>query len=302
MDGMNRAASGGIPTTGNLSSTSVRAFINIDGLALLCFSEMNNRAEVGFLNIEDPQHPLLIWIDGIADPIEIPKGGTIVINSNHFGIGSQFRSAGDDRDFGLLIDLDAVHGMPVSVVNSDKFYARLFVNDATFFTAVKSTFPARLVEIGASSEKQMGQIGKVTGAYIYDGDVDLVIDGVPVDLSSISRPYRIEIKYQCLQGEPTPTPGSDYRFIYDVAGVPDGRRYDLIYDGNEPPYLSDSARARVAEILRKMQAVITSGSVEHLSQDERERLQAELEYAMLIVSCEVACQIVTIGLEPTELG
>jgi hypothetical protein len=131
--------------------TSPTARVIVNGLALLCFSQRNNRAEVGCLNVRG--HDLLFTIydsdcniykdSDNADISYVIKHGTknakIEINSDNNGIGSLFYPTNfkDDNSFRHMLSLDRIHGEfgkgRLTIKQNVDFLARLYINRGVFF-------------------------------------------------------------------------------------------------------------------------------------------------------------------------
>lgn len=272
-----------------------KAKLIIHGLPFLVFSRKNNRAELGFLDVEE--HDLLIYINDNKAPIKINKGSTIKINSKNHGIGQVFRKPGDDRDFGLIVDLKKHHIGPVKVKKSYKFYAKMYINNATFYTEEKSVFEAELRQTNGNLKIPLSKIGKVGGVNIYDENFDILIDDEPIDLSAYESPYEITIQYQCPIR--IASRESDFKHIYDAVEVGDDKKFTLFYNGDEPPSLSMKEVRSISNVLEQIQTLLRANEKE-AEAFNRDDFLIELDYVIKRVSCEVACQLLTSS-QPGEI-
>ncbi|HEX8638076.1 MAG TPA: hypothetical protein VF692_08445 [Pyrinomonadaceae bacterium] len=285
-----------IPATDVIDSEPTAKLI-IKGLPFLVFSRKNNRAELGFLDVEE--HDLLIYINEDLIPIKINRGSTIEINPHNPGIGKVFRRPGDDHDFGLVIDLNKHHTGPIKIRKPYNYFAKMYINSATFYTKVKSIFDAELQQINGNVKKRLSKVGKVGGANIYDKNFAILIDGKPLNLTAYEAPYEITVQYQC--PIKTATRESDFHHIYDTVETADGMKFQLVYDGEEPPSLSMNEVKSINNVLEQIQTFFLANEKgEAEATLNRDHFLTELDYVIKRTSCEVACQVVTVS-QPGEI-
>lgn len=278
-----------------------KAEIIIKGIGLLWFSKKSsiNSAVVGFLNIvkDELKHDLLVSIrrkNGSLHKIEVPKNSKVVFNSKNTGRGRILRS-GDERDFKHILDLTKIHGLGGTV--KEKFFAKFFINNATFYTAQMSKKTVILNEIGGNGiRKDLPRIGKVAGALIYDEDFDIRInDESPLPLTDYKKPYEITLQYQCPR-EFERGSKSDFKFVYNAVEVADRRMYNLKYNGDEPVEFTVSEAESARRFLNRLEKKLSRKI--NISAKDVEKILEEVKKLNQRISCEVACQLVTFGEEP----
>jgi hypothetical protein len=272
------------------------AEIAIKGLGLLWFSNKSDCAVVGFLNIIKHDLFLSITLNEEGEPeheIPIGKNSTVVFNSLNPDKGETLDS-NDDLDFKHMIDITDIHGFPVFII--DRFFAKFFINNATHYTLQRSKYTVTFNEIGGNhARKDLDRVGKVGGAWIYDEDFNILIDDVPLDLSKYKRPYKITIEYQCVT-DGYPSKGSDFKHIYNVVDVADDKIFEMEYDGDEPLELLASEAKNVKRLLTQFHSLVWDKD-RVLEDEERRKIDDELVRLKRKTSCEVACQLVTLGEE-----
>jgi len=217
---------------------TARIFIN--GLAILCFSQHFNRAEVGFLNVSD--HPLLFNIyDKRCVPIlpnpagiEIFSGTGININSepDHAGLGYlYYPNPTNDNDFRRLINIDQLHAEFFDTdrvkIKPNPFFAKMYINNGIFFNAELSKKESKFYT--SSKEKEKERVGKVIGADIEDASIKIVLSSDinnPITLTNSAgrHPYRIVIRYKC---ERVASDKTDFERFYDVLTLPSTKHKKL---------------------------------------------------------------------------
>lgn len=234
------------------------ALVYINGRALLCFSKINNQAEVGFLEL-DECHELFVTIykpDGNPIPELLKPVKKITVNSNHSGRGALYYSSDsddeddwDNEDFRHVLDFDDIHKAftpgplgRVKIRGGNTYLARLFIKNATFFTAKLSRSKGRVFAVSGGSPGGLPyrKIGKIIGAQIDDSEVKIDIefkDGTDdeIMLQKTNKPYKIMFRYKCIEeraGKET-----DFEKFYGVlqSPLPPGHReLDFEYDVDEP--------------------------------------------------------------------
>lgn len=289
-----------IPPVNSLNPNFV-ANVTIKGLALLYFGENSKRAELGFINADG--HPFVMSINGVEIPVA--QGSQVNINSKKTGVGKIFHSV-NDQDFRNIIDLNTIYGANITLNSAFPFFARVYLNDATFYTLSKSVYTAQLREIGGIGRISLPQIGKVGGAYIYDEDFEIKIEDkngnvTTVDLTPHTPPYRILLKYQCLTTEDA-SQDSDFLLIndaIDLSQCPNKTRYSLRYSGPEPADLTEAEAEYIKVRSKEILDLITE--VKALDVENTQRIIPPLERIRAFSSCEIACQIVAIGTKTLEV-
>lgn len=231
------------------------ATVVVNGLALLCFSRLNQgRAEVGFLDV--PDHPLFITIydsesgcnivrnngEDFSYPIQ---GGEIKINLNNSGLGSLCHS-NDDQDFRWMLNLDEIHlnlntnPRRIPIKSAANFFAKLFIKNGEFFTE-----PEALSSQSAKIKREDNghliidrRVGKAFGVDIHNDSIVVELDNPrkTITLNRTSQPYIISIRHKCARGSTTL---NDFTRFYDVldrtnTGHP---KTKLVYENPEPAHI-----------------------------------------------------------------
>jgi hypothetical protein len=239
------------------SSPTARVIVN--GLALLCFSNRNKRAEVGCLDVAG--HDLLFTIydsdcniykdsDGTEVSYVIAEGtknATIEINSDNPGIGTLFYPAdpSDDTSFRHTLNLDRIHDEfgkgRLSIKQNLDFLARLYINSGVFFTEAMSKEKGIIHLYGDESKVIFPpqRVGKIYGADIDDEIVKINITTnlfqKTIELKKSSKPYSIVIRYKCQWEDPTTL--TDFQEFYRILNLPAKHQVtDLTYEQPEIPY------------------------------------------------------------------
>jgi hypothetical protein len=246
------------------------AQVIVNGLALLCFSQLNGgRAEVGCLKLLSTPHTLNLTIynpdcgvhpvDGVPVSLEI-NDGIVNINSDNPGIGSLYYpdidSPEDKYSFRHMLNIDKIHdefgsGKVKIKVPADGYLGEIYINKGVFYTEALSSRKATIHLKGDDRKKilEIPHVGKVFGADINDPivKIDITVGGTTETITlqrqpNQTKPYTIMIKYKCIEaaGEIT-----DFEQFYRMLNLPDVRHKetDLKYDGVETPYRHSCERA-----------------------------------------------------------
>lgn len=223
------------------------AKVIINGLAILCFSRRNDRAEVGFLSVQD--HPLLLTVYGpdcqpiAPTPLEINSGTGIKISNGKPGIGAVYQTSADaDDNFGNMLNFDELHSASSSAVLGIKpnpYFAKLYLNNGLFYTEARSVQKGSIFpENKPDTPIRTGiRIGKVIGAEIEGETITIDISSQlkPITLEKAGGPYTIIIRYKCCETGATYTDMEDFHKVFDL---PPGQPIlDLEYEAKEEPYL-----------------------------------------------------------------
>ncbi|HEX8250211.1 MAG TPA: hypothetical protein VF599_18705 [Pyrinomonadaceae bacterium] len=235
-------------------NATVNVFIH--GLALICFSQTNDRAETGFLKVQDKTHFYeikvyrngceLIWNSADYFKDAALANSILVINAGKTGVGRRFESLGgkgnDDEDIRWTVDLDDAHLRCMSFVPNaqDRIHSRVYINDGTFYTKVKSTFKAILhKEADPAVAKFEDFVGKVVGATVEGDEVPIELQFPNGSRHLIGRfkksegPFFVYLGYRC-QGADCSSEG-DFLHNYDVMKLPGDapHKFDLTYRDEE---------------------------------------------------------------------
>lgn len=225
------------------------ATVFINGLALLCFSVKNDRAEVGFLKVRE--HPLLLTIyDSNCNPVfgtpfEI-KSGAISVNSGGRGIGTVYQPGiSEAEDFRYLLDFDRIHKVfddeRLSINPKAEYLAKLYVKNGMFFNAALSSQDGVIFYKDSRGDMVQAlpsqRVGKVIGAYIDDDEVTIdITDKEPITLRKAESRYSVVIRYKCVNNNPHIQ--TDFDKFYKVLELPSEKHKitDLQYAETEIPY------------------------------------------------------------------
>lgn len=223
------------------------ARVIINGLAILCFSKTFNRAEVGFLNVEN--HPLFFTVYGpdclpvAGTPAKVNSGTGIKINAAVRGMGTLYYPADkNDDDFRHLINLDELHrgfGGGRLGLKPNTYVAKLYLNNGRFYTAARSRRGGDIFPVDARDRpvKIGHRVGKVIGAELNEETVVIEISSrpEPIVLRKADGPFTVIIRYKCECG---PAMETDMERFYEVLDLPPGhKKLDLVYEDLEDAHL-----------------------------------------------------------------
>ncbi|HEX8368378.1 MAG TPA: hypothetical protein VF604_07535 [Pyrinomonadaceae bacterium] len=241
-----------VPPVTNEKVDNATLNVFIHGLALICFSETNARAETGFLKVADKTHFYeikiyrndceLIWNSKDIFTDAALKNSILVVNANKTGVGKRFESQGgkenDDEDIRWTVDLDDAHMRCMGFVSNagERIHSRVYINDGTFYTKVKSTFKATLHKEGdETAAKFEDYVAKVVGAAVDGEEVPIELQFPNGSRHLIGKfkksdgPFFVYLGYRCQGGDCEPE--GDFLHNYDVMKLPTDapHKFDLTY-------------------------------------------------------------------------
>lgn len=277
--------------------------VYIFGLGALWFDAMNDYAGFGFIEVPQDPHPLTLEICENGQIVrfeEISKEQTIHISgsSENLGMGNQYHPANSspDDDFRWLLDLDSHYNPALDFVTTPAFYARLNANvgDAIFFTEHKSQGDAFLQDDNGQPVNTPSPVGQVFGFSSQKEGSELRIDDGQNLFSDPQGKYTVIIRYHCVGAVGSNLVNSDFSRIYDVI-YDDGNlsRYDLVYDNQELPWVSDCEMAKMTDHSQNIASIFTQNV--SLSLAQMEEIAEQLGYINHRLSCDVMCQSVIFG-------
>lgn len=272
-----------------LEEKTARVIIN--GLAILCFSNSYERAEVGFLQVKD--HPLTLTIydkdcNMVKVTPDLQDGTTIDINPDKSGLGALYCPTdgdepenSDKHDFRHLLNLDKLHAEffppgKIGIKPESTFLATLYLRNAVFFNALKSKNKAMIFSL-ASRKRHLDKIGKVIGADLNDDEVVIKINSETFHTltKDAGYPYTVIIRYKC---EGKANKETDFQEFHRVLSSPPEHRLDLSYNDVEP--------AESGECEKMLLQAFTENKLRLEGEDEK----AVTQLIENLRSAEEACQ------------
>lgn len=283
---------------------SPRFDIIISGLCAVCFSEKNQRAEIGFLNVENHNFELRVYEEGLRKPIYdlvLNKNSEIKINADSKGMG--FSYCPDDEnskdDFRQMIDLHKIYDENLRFNVGAEFFSKMYISDAVFYTYCLSRYPVTWFwdEEGETQTRTGNRIGKVLGAKIENPRSGIEINTKPLDKISPENNYLIEIRFRCDEDN-----SQDLLLIYDVINGLKGRpKYGLFYDENESPCFLPSDYYRLQDLGIYINETLAKRDFDGSNRKEREKFADEMQGLAMRFRDRKACQNLVLSGVPIDL-
>lgn len=273
----------------------------VNGLSLLYFSDAEKRAEICFLDV--PEHVLELTIlekptNRIIFERQLDKGSDITINKDSDSMGASYApdNSSDAKKFSKLVDFHKFYDNGVRVKQASKFFARLCISDAVFFTKCLSEHPVKKVwiENGQTMTEDLGHIGKVPGGKIHNPQSGIEINGEPVKEVEMEKSYIIGFRYRCVGDD-----SEDFKYFYDVLDGTTGRpKYLLAYDPRENACRTEIEKAKMKRLAERLEE--RADDEKSRSREDELKLAGELEKMSRDIRDRKACQTAVLGEVPVS--
>lgn len=193
--------------------------LNLRGLGVLCFSEENNRAEIGYLDVpemHDVQFGMVDSDDKAIIPFQSMRGQTLEIVTDGKGMGKVFNQSGSNKNFDLMLDLSEIYGDEAELKTDAVYQSRVHIDDAVFFTDpgnINKVVPFRMDS--PNIKKRPMDIGEWLVAHTTRDDVRVFLDGEEKLLEG-GKNYTISILSGCRQVTAAAPIESDFKFFFGI--------------------------------------------------------------------------------------
>ncbi|MBS1794374.1 MAG: hypothetical protein JSS81_11000 [Acidobacteria bacterium] len=210
--------------------------IRLSGLGVLCFSEEHNRAESGYLDLED--HDAMFIMTRDSDTRTVIKyasmrGLTVEVATPEKGLGKCFYRDGSPMNFENMLDLAKIYPNASGFDPAAKFQARIFIDDAVYFTdaaTIKKVIP--FDQNKPTVKFNPRTIGQALFAYVENREVTVAINGETIPLES-GETYTMHIQSNCREVKE-----SDFKHYFDILKNPGDLRINLDFpEGHSPTSL-----------------------------------------------------------------
>lgn len=233
--------------------------IHLRGLGVLCFSEENNRAEIGYLDVDqvhDAEYGMMDSKKNVIIPYGSMRGKTLEILTPEKGMGKCFYKQDDSRNFNIMLDLSELYGEAAEFRENARFQSRIFINDAIFFTDPDSiTTVAPFDQDSPTIQKRPMEIGEGLFAYITDENVKVMLDGKEISLKA-DESYTISVLSQCRH----PVEG-DFKHFFEILQNAGNVQYNLKHPEGANIWFTDFEKEQFSELDDQFNNLFVSNSL-----------------------------------------
>jgi len=197
----------------------------LSGLGVLCFSKDNNRAEIGYLHLDE--HDAMICMLDSKDNYLIPldtsfRGKSLEVITPQKGMGECYFKEGQAESFASMLDLSEIYGEEAEFKNNVNFQSKIFIDDAVFFTEPKSVISVEPFDV-KNPHTKLPPMDAGTGlwAHTKSRNITVKFNGNDIPLKP-DETYDIRIWSRC--------PGSgesDFKYFYNILQNAGNTQYNL---------------------------------------------------------------------------
>lgn len=243
-------------TTGNLPEAP-QIVMHVDALGLLCFNPDKNRAEFGFLLVNDHTLEIAITEKGTTNHL-IPCGTKITVAENLIGSGGSieiFEKEGDNQSLSFIPDLDDIYKPGFEFTEGAHFPCKLFIENAVISSDPDSQVQATPVGIaGPMMTKPPRQINRAVVISTKSPDGVIRINNKDIALER-GKQYEGTITNGNCPHKPL---DGDFKFYFNLLKNAGDTQFNMIYEDDPQPVISPGQRTELNALLESLNSFFTT--------------------------------------------